>query len=103
MLIVSTSLAFASGCDSPAATGGAPASDLAIAAPPDLGTPPRQWAISRIDAVGAGGYQTSIAAGGGTVSLATLSSTDKTGTCMTMNGPAEVRAYDVWYAESKAG
>src|SRR4051812_33010656 len=51
-----------------------------------------------------GGFQTVLAtAPGGIVGVATLARTETKSTCNTMNGPAEVRAWDICFAESTAG
>lgn len=77
---------------------------MAAGVRPDLAVAPRVYDTARIDGCGQAGFQTSLAVGpGGTVGVATLAWTDSKSTCMTMNGPAEARVYDVCFAESAGG
>lgn len=62
-----------------------------------------RYRFESVEGCPSGGYQTSLAAAGGTVALATLATTAATTTCMSMNGPVEVKSYDICYAESAGG
>ena len=81
--------------------------DSAVPAP-DMSVATRQYTTQTVAGVGQSGFQTTLVTSGTTVALATFSnpagnSDGGTATCKTMNGPAEVRTYEIWYAESTAG
>ena len=77
---------------------------MAAVARPDLAVAPRVYETARVDGCGQAGFQSALAVGpNGTVGVATLAWTDSKSTCMTMNGPAEARVYDVCVAESVGG